>query len=137
MTSATEPAALWWAAGDLMNGKICYLEIPASDVDLSARFYAELFGWQIRTRGDGARAFDDATGAVSGTWVAGREPASDSGVLVYVMVDSIAAALERVAAHGGALVTPKTAIGPSGASFAVFRDPAGNRLGLYEERRVG
>ena len=117
-----------------MNGKICYLEIPAADVEASARFYAEVFGWQIRTRGDGARAFDDATGAVSGTWVVGRQPSADAGVLVYVMVDSIAAALGRVASAGGALVTGKTAIGNSGASFAVCRDPAGNRLGLYEEQ---
>jgi predicted enzyme related to lactoylglutathione lyase len=116
-----------------MDGKICYLEIPAANVDASAAFYADVFGWRIRMRGDGARAFDDATGAVSGAWVARAPAAPEAGVLVYVMVDSITDALGRVATAGGATVTPKTPIGSSGASFAVCRDPAGNRVGLYQE----
>ena len=27
------------------NGKICYLEIPATDVEASAAFYERVFGW--------------------------------------------------------------------------------------------
>jgi predicted enzyme related to lactoylglutathione lyase len=34
----------------LANGKICYIEIPATDVLLSASFYKKIFGWQIRER---------------------------------------------------------------------------------------
>jgi predicted enzyme related to lactoylglutathione lyase len=48
----------------LANGKICYIDIPALDVGRSADFYSEVFGWQIRTRGDGSTAFDDTTGEV-------------------------------------------------------------------------
>ena len=33
------------------NGKICYLEIPASDIQRSAEFYRAVFGWKIRKRG--------------------------------------------------------------------------------------
>ena len=46
------------------HGKICYIEIPATDVQRSSQFYAAVFGWQLRQRGDGAIAFDDASGAV-------------------------------------------------------------------------
>jgi predicted enzyme related to lactoylglutathione lyase len=35
------------------NGKICYLEIPAIDIEPSAAFYKAVFGWEIKTRGDG------------------------------------------------------------------------------------
>ena len=56
----------------LANGKVCYIEIPAIDISASATFYQKVFGWQIRTRGDGAVAFDDGAGEVSGTWVVGR-----------------------------------------------------------------
>ena len=35
------------------DGKICYIEIPTTDVDASARFYAEVFRWSLRKRGDG------------------------------------------------------------------------------------
>jgi hypothetical protein len=54
------------------NGKVCYLEIPAVDVERSADFYRDVFRWVIRRRGDGALAFDDATGEVSGSWVTGQ-----------------------------------------------------------------
>lgn len=52
-------------------GKICDLEIPTDNVEISAHFYAKVFDWKIRVRGDGERAFDDATGAVSGAWMLG------------------------------------------------------------------
>jgi len=35
------------------NGKICYIEMPASDITRSAEFYKGVFGWKIRQRGDG------------------------------------------------------------------------------------
>ena len=41
------------------NGKICYIEIPATDVERSADFYAKVFGWQVRRRSNGSTAFDD------------------------------------------------------------------------------
>ena len=30
------------------NGKICYIEIPATDIERSAEFYGKVFGWRIR-----------------------------------------------------------------------------------------
>jgi predicted enzyme related to lactoylglutathione lyase len=119
----------------LPHGKICYLEIPALDIDASARFYSGVFGWQTRLRGDGSLAFDDTTGAVSGAWVLGRAPAREAGLLTYVMVDSIARALDQVIAAGGSIVAPMTPLSPGGDAFATFRDPAGNLVGLYQERR--
>jgi predicted enzyme related to lactoylglutathione lyase len=119
-----------------VHGKICYIEIPARDAEASAAFYARIFGWGVRTRGDGARAFDDATGAVSGTWVQETAPGQPAAMLTYIMVDSIEATQREIVAAGGSVVTPYTPIGSSGAGFAIFLDPAGNRLGLYEERRA-
>lgn len=37
----------------LGNGKICYLEIPTTDVSVSSSFYQQVLDWQIRKRGDG------------------------------------------------------------------------------------
>ena len=85
----------------LGNGKICYIEIPSTDVRRSAAFYEKVFGWQTRQRGDGHLAFDDGVGQVSGTWVLGRPPAAQPGLLVYIMVDSVAATIEAVATSGG------------------------------------
>ncbi len=115
----------------LGNGKVCYLEIPAIDIGRSAAFYQAVVGWQNRQRGDGALAFDDGVGQVSGTWVTGRPPSTSSGVLVYIMVDSVAATLDAVVAHGGEIVQPVGADLPE--ITARFRDPAGNIFGLYQE----
>jgi uncharacterized protein len=115
----------------LGNGKICYLEIPATDVIRSVDFYRAVFGWRVRRRGDGSIAFDDGVGEVSGTWVTGRPPSPEPGLLVYVMVDSVAATVDAVVAHGGEIVQPIGADAPE--VTARFRDPAGNVIGLYQE----
>ena len=116
----------------LRNGKICYLEMPASDIKTSANFYKEVFAWNTRTRGDGAIAFDDTVGEVSGTWVLGRKPMNEVGLLVYIMVDSVAATIDAVVANGGKIVQPIGADAPE--ITARFSDPVGNVLGLYQER---
>jgi len=115
----------------MSNGKICYIEIPAVEVDRSARFYEDVFGWKTRRRGDGHLAFDDGVGEVSGTWVLGRPPSPTPGLLIYVMVDSVAATVEAIVAHGGEIVQPIGADAPE--ITARFRDPAGNVLGLYQQ----
>ena len=115
----------------LANGKICYIEIPAIDILRSAEFFEAVFGWRIRQRSDGSIAFDDTTGEVSGTWVRGRSPTTSPGLLLYIMVDSVAATIDAVVAHGGELVQPIGADAPE--ITARFRDPAGNIIGLYQE----
>lgn len=115
----------------LGNGKICYIELPATDVERSADFYAKVFGWNVRTRGNGTTAFDDGVGEVSGTWVLGRPPASEPGLLTYIMVDSVTATLEAIVANGGQVVQPIGADAPE--ITARFRDPGGNVIGLYQQ----
>jgi predicted enzyme related to lactoylglutathione lyase len=114
----------------MANGKVCYLEIPATDIEGSAAFYEQVFGWRIRKRGDGHTAFDDTTEEVSGTWVRDRPPAREPGLLVYVMVDSVEETVEAVRAAGGEIVQPIGADAPE--ITARFSDPAGNVIGLYQ-----
>lgn len=114
------------------NGKICYIEMPATDIARSADFYQKTFGWKVRRRGDGSTAFDDGVGEVSGTWVTGRTPAT-LGFVVYIMVDDIAATCAAIVANGGEIVQPIGVDDPE--ITARFRDPGGNIVGLYQEPR--
>ena len=115
----------------LGNGKICYVEIPAIDIERSVEFYKAVFGWNTRRRGDGQIAFDDGVGQVSGTWVRNRSASTEPGLLLYIMVDSVAKTLEDIVAHGGEIAQ---AIGADAPEItARFRDPAGNIMGLYQE----
>ena len=116
----------------LAPGKICYVQIPALDIGRSAEFYETVFGWNIRRHNHGEVAFDDTVGEVSGTWVTGRPPSAEPGVLLYMMVDSVAQTLEKITDAGGETVMPLTAQG-EGEAFATFRDPAGNVLGIGQQ----
>jgi len=112
------------------NGKICYVEIPSQDIDASVAFYQGVFGWNVRTRGDGSRSFDDGVGQVSGAWRLDRRPMTDVGLLIYIMVDSVAQTIDKVTAHGGRIVQPIGGDAPE--ITARFADPTGNVLGLYQ-----
>ena len=114
-----------------LNGKVCYIEIPAADSGASSVFYESVFGWNIRRRSDGHLAFDDTTGGVSGAWVTGRNVAKEATILIYIMVDDLEAAVEKVIVNGGIIVQP---IGMDAPELtARFSDPAGNIFGLYQE----
>ena len=113
------------------TGKICYIEIPATDVQQSAEFYRRAFGWQTRRRGDGSTAFDDTVNEVSGTWVLGRPVAAEPGLMVYIMVASAAEAVKAVVSAGGEIVHD---VDPHAREVvATFRDPAGNLMGIYQQ----
>jgi predicted enzyme related to lactoylglutathione lyase len=112
------------------NGKICYIEMAAEDIESSSAFYKAVFDWNIRKRGDGAISFDDGVGEVSGAWVKGRTPAVSPGLLVYVMVDDMEETIAKIIANGGTIVQPVGMDAPE--ITARFRDPAGNVIGLYQ-----
>jgi predicted enzyme related to lactoylglutathione lyase len=115
------------------HGKVCYVEVPATEVARSAEFYKTVFGWEIRKRGDGATAFDDGV-EVSGAFVTGRPPSRETGLLIYIMVRDAAATVSAIEAAGGTIVEP---IHPDAPEIvARFRDPAGNVLGIYQERAL-
>lgn len=113
------------------NGKICYVELPAIDIARSAEFYQKVFAWNIRRRGDRQQTFDDGVGEVSGTWTTSRTASAEPGLLLYIMVDSVAETIDSVVANGGELVQPIGADAPE--ITARFRDPGGNIIGLYQE----
>jgi len=114
------------------NGKICYIEIPAIDINISATFYKEVFGWLIRKRSDGQIAFDDTVGEVSGTWIVGRKATTaPPGLLIYIMINNIADTINAIIANGGKIVQPVGMDAPE--ITARFSDPAGNIFGLYQQ----
>jgi len=115
------------------NGKICYIVIPAADPEVSANFYQRAFGWQIRKRADGAIAFDDGVGEVSGAWTTGLTPCPESTLSMHIMVDDMEATLALVSANGGQIHRPVGADAP--LITALIRDPFGNVIGLYQHNR--
>jgi uncharacterized protein len=113
------------------TGKICCLEIAGRDIEPSSSFYRDAFSWKLRIRGDGKLAFDDTVEQVSGTWVTGRPPSVQPGMIVHLMVADIVATLARVRAAGGEVVLD---VDPAARErVAHGRDPGGNVIGVYEQ----
>lgn len=112
---------------------ICHVEIPALDPAAAGSFYAEVFGWQ--TQVDPARnyhLFEPQRGPGGAFVQAGEATGAKVGeVLIYIFTDDIAATLAKAEALGAKTLTPETEA-PQGR-FAVFADPAGNRIALYAD----
>ena len=117
----------------LPRPRLCYLEIPALNLQESIAFYEKVFAWNIRGRESSHPSFDDASGEVSGAWTLDRKSAHAAGLLPYIWVDSISTVLELIAAHDGVVIKTMQLDSPGGQWIATFRDPAGNVIGLYQE----
>jgi predicted enzyme related to lactoylglutathione lyase len=108
---------------------VSYLRIPSEDAQRTAGFYASTFGWNVDTDREDP-SFEDGTGHVIGHFVADLPVAGEAGVRPYIYVERVDDTLEKVSAHGGAVVTAPY---PEGDLWvATFRDPAGNVLGVWQ-----
>lgn len=108
-----------------IHGQLCYLQIPAVDAMKSAEFYERVFGWRIER----PHASFDAPGLI-GQWVTDRPVSPSAGALLWINVDDIDAAAERVRAAGGQILTPIAMDGPR--RLATILDPAGNAIGIAQ-----
>src|SRR5579884_2903905 len=82
----------------LRPGQLCYLQIPASDVSVSARFYARVFGWRVEPPGSGF----EAPGLI-GQWITDRAPATEAGPVGWIHVPDVRRTLHEAQAAGATL----------------------------------
>ena len=108
----------------IVHGQVCYLQVPTTDLAASARFYAAVLGW----RTDPHEAGFEAPGVI-GQFVTDRSPAADTGLVAWVAVDDVEAALVAAEAHGGRVLEAPSPDGPSRVLTTVA-DPSGNPVGL-------
>lgn len=121
---------------------VSHFEIPARDPERAARFYREVFGWTVeplvwehpyyKVRG---------TAVASGVSPGGGREGIDGGIteargfdhpllMIHIEGEELEAVLERITAAGGRTDLPATSVGTMG-TWARFRDPEGNLLGLW------
>jgi hypothetical protein len=124
--------------------KVVHFEIPADDIDRAKEFYGSIFGWQLQTMQmeggdytivmttpiDEKSQLPTEPGAINGGMFR-RGGQSPSTPVITIDVDEIDQALKEIEAEGGSIVTPRTPI-PGMGSFAYFKDPEGNVMGLWE-----
>jgi predicted enzyme related to lactoylglutathione lyase len=115
-----------------MHG-ICHIEIPTTDFAKSKAFYESVFGWKVEVDPATNYAMWTPEDLPGGGFYLVKEPCAceDGCCLVHILVASVDAKVKELEAAGGKIKTPKTAVGDMGW-FAVFRDPAGGVVGMWE-----
>ena len=116
---------------------VTWFEIPVRDLARAQGFYETVLAAPLKreTMGSEQMALFPADEAgVAGCLNLGAEGVAPSpaGTRVYLDASpSIDAALGRVAAAGGRVTTPKTALPPGMGFFAPVADTEGNIVGLH------
>jgi len=108
-----------------MSAPIVFFDIAGPDPAAQAAFFSGVFGWNV---GAGGQLSVSTAGPLPGTLRA--DPAEK---VLYFGVEDITATLASVVAHGGAIDAPRFVV-PGVVILGLFKDPAGNRLGLVEVR---
>jgi uncharacterized protein len=126
MNDATQAAPQVSAQHDR---RIDYIEMAATDIAATKRFYEQAFGWKLTDYGPDYTAFED--GRLQGGFTKERPPARGGPLVVLFAVD-IDDAERRVKAAGGRIVKPTFSF-PGGRRFH-FTDPSGNELAVWTDR---
>jgi uncharacterized protein len=118
-----------------MGQPVAYFEVTSPDHERAQKFYGELFGWQVSADpAMGGYALVD-TGAGEHAIGGGIGPAGEpgeAGVKIYMRVDDLDAYLDRAEKLGGTRLVPPFQLPGDAGRIAVFTDPDGNQVGLWE-----
>jgi hypothetical protein len=110
-----------------MGAPVTHFEIYGKDAAKLRSFYADLFGWEIH--GDNPQEYGLIHTNSGDKGIGGGIGSGDPRVNVVIEVDDLQKYLDTAVSMGAEIVTPITEI-PDMVTFAEFRDPAGNVIGM-------
>jgi predicted enzyme related to lactoylglutathione lyase len=125
----------------LRPGGFCWVDLAASDATAAQRFYAAAFGWTFRDQpvpgGHFTRCQFEGRDVASlyPLRAAQRAQGVPSHWTPYLAVDTLDAALQRVAAHGGRQIVAPLDV-PGIARIALVEDAVGALVGLWQPIRA-
>ena len=108
--------------------RIDYIELPATDIAATKRFYIDAFGWKFTDYGPDYTSFED--GRLAGGFTKDGKVAK-GGPLIVIYADNLEAVEARVRQAGATIVKPIFSF-PGGRRFH-FSDPSGNELAVWSE----
>jgi len=112
-----------------MSAPIVFFDIAGPDNGELIGFYSALFGWEIAP--GGSLATPVSSPAESPATLMGNIRKDPAEKIIYLGVEDITATLKAVVERGGTIDQPRFEV-PGTVILGLFRDPAGNRLGLVE-----
>ena len=111
------------------NGRIDYIEFPATDVAKTKAFYQQVFGWKFTDYGPDYTSFED--GRLSGGFTK-EGKVIRGGTLVVLYATDLDGTEKKVRDASGIIVKDAFSF-PGGRRFH-FTDPSGNELAVWSEK---
>jgi predicted enzyme related to lactoylglutathione lyase/uncharacterized protein YndB with AHSA1/START domain len=117
------------------TGEFCWNELLVSNPAAAAKFYTQLFGWRTEEMPGGMNytIFKQNGTNVGGLMAKPNEQAPPHW-LAYVKVDHVDASATKARELGARILMPPTDI-PTVGRIAVFQDPQGAPLGLFQPEK--
>ena len=106
-----------------MASPIVFFDIAGPDDQQLRTFYSKIFGWEF----DEASEF--TVNVVSPLEAAIRKDPTEKRI--YIGVSDVTATLSTIKENGGSVDTPRFEV-PGTVVLGLFKDPAGNEMGLVE-----
>lgn len=120
--------------------EIVHFEIPAKDPERLRKFYTNVFGWKFKNSAAQNMQYWNITtntrhspGVQGGLYKKGSE---NQTPVNYFATSDVAETIAEVIRAGGQ-VTAEKKIVPGHGSTAIFSDPEGNPIGLFESKDRG
>jgi len=113
-------------------GALSWNELGSPDLEASARFYGDLFGWSTSPMEGGEMPYlvvSTAAGRANGGIRPPMPPGAPPFWLVYFATDDLDGTLSKAGELGGTVLMPATDIGI--AKIAIVQDPQGAVSALY------
>lgn len=110
---------------------ITHIELPVEDANAAAKFYQDVFEWNITEYEEMNYTTFAAEGGSGGGFTPVNEENPVGNVLVYINTPDLKSSLEKIKANGGTVLMESYEI-PTVGTMATFKDPTGNLLALLE-----
>ena len=117
-----------------MANPITHVEILAKSGKKVRQFYAKAFGWKMQHMKGMDYAMVGGRGAGSGVGLGATARGEKKSVVAYIDVKDMTKAVAKVKKAGGRIVQKPETI-PGMVTYAIFKDTAGNVLGLAKSER--
>ena len=113
------------------HNKINYIEIPSKNIEVSKKFFTEVFGWKFVDYGPDYCSFGNE-GIDGGFYRADLTVSTDTGSALVVLYSSeLEATQSKIEESGGKIKRPIFDF-PGGRRFH-FTDPNGNEYAVWSE----
>lgn len=118
-----------------MGNPVTHFEIVGRDPKALQAFYGGAFGWEVVPAGPTYAMVHPGGGIGINGGVGAAPEGAASRVTVYIEVDDLGSALERVERLGGSRILEPLDV-PNGPSIALFADPEGHVVGLTKATTI-